>query len=321
MGIFESLFSGLGVHFLEKLEAKVNNKEKIKVEVKVTPETLNLSHSTDSKKINDPILIMYQRIINTLTFHEISISQFVEFMGEKHGFSYNDVRTPDNFIEKMTPRFVEAFCETFNIRKEWIEGQDEIIYKSISVYDSPRSFRKLLFNIGKKHQKLLSLNEIVDIVAFKSCKELIGDNTIDKGWITFIIGEKIGKVNDTDIYKYYIIEPLLWKHWRARKTVKIIFAICDSLRIDIPGRTISYDDMLKLGYGRCFPYISSKSSNKLPWFPEDYINGFGIPEIEAKDRALNNTNLDRIKEETIKERDELVEQICKSSRKYASYTK
>lgn len=322
MNNIEWIFSGIGVAVIavvwRVLGFVFKNKKDTKqeIQINVTQQASKILNE-EPKKEPHPIEELCKRVVEVFEQHDIPIQQIPSFIDKKFNLDYFDFYSIENLVKKLTPDFIKWVSDTFGIEADWLEGKSDKKYKTINIYKSPESFRNLLFRIMKKYQCYHSYRQIISVYAYKEPVELAGNDTPQDTFIQFLIRIEIGKINDTSIYRYYIIDNgLHWDYWKSRRDAKIAILYCEALGIYINGFDMSKEDIRRLGSGLEFPskYIKERAWEGYTWYPEDYVQGrHGIHINEINDYALSEINIDDIISMTREEHDKIINEWFNSN--------
>ncbi len=257
-----------------------------------------VNEKIDNELINN-INKLYERVCQVFDEHNVPLQQIPKFIDSVFDVKYSDLQSKTDFIKKLNPQLIDWICETFSVNKDWIENRCDFIYKTIDVYKYPESFRNLILKIIKDNDIVINYQDNIDVYIFKEDVEYKGDDTGEESYVQFIIRVKIKSVNDTSIYKYYVIRNnLYWNYWKCRRDSKIIIAICKGLAINVHGFTLEHDILERLGAGCEFPEKLISKCYRYTWYPEDYVDNFKLDANEKNDYALNGINLKEIVFET-----------------------
>ncbi len=71
------------------------------------------------------------RFVQLLKKHGVHRNQIPRFFG--HGLTLNDIANNQNLLLKLSPEILQAACDLFKVRLQWLEGADEQIYPTHNV--------------------------------------------------------------------------------------------------------------------------------------------------------------------------------------------
>jgi hypothetical protein len=322
MNNIEWIFSGIGVAAITViwrvlvfvLKKKKDTKQEIQISIaQQTSQTV----IEKSREEPHPIEELCKRVLEVFEQHDIPIQQIPSFVDKKFNFDYFDFYSIENLIKKLTPEFIKWISDTFGVEIDWLDGKSENKYKTVNIYKLPESFRNLLFEIMKKYQCYHSYRQKISVYAYKEPVELRGNDTPQNTFIQFLIRVEIGNINDTSIYRYYIIDNgMYWDYWKSRRDAKIAILYCEALGLFINGFDMSKENIRRLGSGLEFPskLIKEHAWKSYTWYPEDYVQGrHGIHPNEINDYALAEINTDEIISNTRKEHEKVIKEWLYSS--------
>ena len=82
------------------------------------------------------------RFVYLFQKHGIHRNQIPRFFD--HGLTYDDFDTNEKLTTKLTPEILQAACDLFSIRMEWLEGVDKEIYSIHDFYKHPENYSDFL---------------------------------------------------------------------------------------------------------------------------------------------------------------------------------
>jgi hypothetical protein len=184
----------------------------------------NPSVETEAKAPSQPIYGVVERFKQVFTSHSISVTQIPRFIDARFSISLSDLRTDDTLLLKLNDEILYWVAETFNVRRRWIDGDDERIYATPDYYKSVYKFIDFFVDLLARGYK-------PEVFAFKTTKELSTDIAL-YSYAALLISIEIGAIDGKPVRRYYPIQTdWLWHHWRSRYEFKSIVYLLGLLSV------------------------------------------------------------------------------------------
>jgi hypothetical protein len=249
----------------------------------------NLSVEVEVKLPSQPIYGVVERFKQIFTSHNISLTQLPRFIDAHFGMSLADLRTDDTLLLKLNDEMLYWVAETFNVRRRWIDGDDERIYATPDYY-------KCVYKFIDFFVDLLARGNKPEVFAFKTTKELSTDITL-YSYAGLLISIEIGAIDGKPVRRYYPIETdWLWHHWRSRYEFKAIVYLLGLLSVYPRSFDLAPNLLGLLGAGWIFPEtllrghgIGYPPYTRYSWYADDYVEtegGGARREIEEADKII-----------------------------------
>lgn len=181
-------------------------------------------------------LSVAKRFVELFEAHGVKQSQIPNFFG--HGLELKDFVDHNSLISVLSEQILSDAAELFAIRREWLDGVDEQIYKTHDFYKHPEDFVTFISDLKGNDGNLggmlyVSQEDSRNAEAF------------------FIIEECIGHIGDKPIYRNYFCGDWVYSYWRCRAYLAACIAIAWENRVYIHGQYITKELAKKLsgGYG------------------------------------------------------------------------
>ena len=124
----------------------------------------------------------------------------------------DDLKSDDSLLKKLTTDFIDEVAQYFNVRVEWLEGIDNVIYRHRSCYKRPQLFFKFLNEI-KYDEWDFPFRVITPEKSFDR-----HDDHYQPFTLLFV--EKIGEIGEENIYRYFLDTGWAWDHYTCRIQLK-----------------------------------------------------------------------------------------------------
>jgi hypothetical protein len=199
------------------------------------------------------------RFIRLFECYGVHRNQIPGFIG--YGLTLKDVQDDDSLLAKLDEPLLEAVCEKFAVRREWLDGADEQIYPCHDFYKHPNSFRTFI-----EEKKAATPNG--DLQGVLIAPEEGGDDA----WALLILQETVGWIGDKPIYRFHLCNNWLFSYWKARAYLTACIAIAWKHNVFVMGRYLPKSDIEKLAFGYLFLGRQENGVGHLgrrKWNPED----------------------------------------------------
>jgi hypothetical protein len=127
----------------------------------------DLSVETKAQAPSQPIYGVVERFKQIFTSHGISLTQIPRFIDARFSMSLADLRTDDTLLLKLNDEMLYWVAETFNVRRRWIDGDDERIYATPDYYKCVYKFIDFFVDLlarGYKPEGKRSRSSLVSIL-------------------------------------------------------------------------------------------------------------------------------------------------------------
>lgn len=197
------------------------------------------------------------RFLQLFENHGVHHNQIPRFFD--HGLSLTDVKDDESLLLKLDEEILNAACDLFAVRREWLDGADNQIYPLHDFYKHPEEFIKFALSIKQSSQTRLGG---VLVVAYSKCHE---EDAL------LILEETVGFVGDKPIYRYHICFNWIFKYWKARAYLTACIALGWKNDIYIRGVKTSIDVIECLREGSSFLNSGDDTQYQYGkrWHPED----------------------------------------------------
>jgi hypothetical protein len=214
-----------------------------------------------SKK-NPPVESVATRLVRLFESNGIHRNQIPRFIG--HDLTLHDVRDDASLLAKLDEPLLEAVCDRFAVRREWLDGAEPQIHPCHAFYKHPEAFADFIRRL-KTNNPDCELEGVLIAPAelnFQSAALLI-------------LQETVGAVGDKRIYRYHLCNNWVFTYWKARAYLTACVAIAWKQKIYVHGIHMPNKEIERLAEGRTM----------LGWRGEG-IWELGIKNWDPEDMAL-----------------------------------
>lgn len=183
--------------------------------------------------------------------------QIPRFFG--HGLTVKDVQDDQSLLGKLDEPLLEAACERFGVRREWLNGAEPQVYSCHDFYKHPERVQPFLTKLRES----------------KPEGEL--DGTLiapegNKGEALVLLSELIAWVGDKPIYRYHLCSGWLFDYWKSRAYLTALVAVCWKNGVYIRGTYLPEKEIERIASGEaliCSEDGDPGVSGPRLWYPED----------------------------------------------------
>lgn len=133
---------------------------------------------------------------------------------------------------------LDAACELFAVRREWLDGAEKQIHIEHNFYKWPDRFEKFLNNLHDKNPD----GDITGVLIVPAEAEW-GANAL------LILQETVGYIGDKSIYRFHLCNDWAYTYWKARAYLTACIAIAWKNNNYIHAITKPRDFIDELAYG------------------------------------------------------------------------
>lgn len=182
-----------------------------------------------------------------------------------HGLTIADVQTDESLLLKLNDELLDGVCELFAVRREWLDGASNEIYKTHDFYKHPELCEAFIKRL-KSHENAVHHQGVL-LVAKKS-----------KAWhesAVLILEETLELANDKFINRYYILNNWSFNYFKSVGYLTACVALLWKNQIYIQGRAVTQETIRKYQEGESlFEAYSYEEGGSLPnhgsrWHTED----------------------------------------------------
>jgi len=196
------------------------------------------------------------RFIRLFESHGIHRNQIPRFFG--HGLTLKDVQDESLLLDKLDEPLLDAACDLFGVRREWLEGAESQVYPCHDFYKHPEEVAPFLKTL-KEQNPDGDLNGI-----------LIAP-TEQHGDALLVLSEVIGSVGEKPIYRYHLCNNWVFDYWKSRAYITACIAIAWRQEVHIRGDYVPLKEIKQIAEGEALLNTEDGSVRRRGrlWYPED----------------------------------------------------
>ncbi|PLK50438.1 hypothetical protein [Uliginosibacterium sp. TH139] len=215
------------------------------------------------------------RFFRLFEAHGVHRNQIPRFFG--HGLTLKDVQSEAELLPKLDETALQAACNLFAVRREWLDGAEEKAYDGHDFYKHPEQVEGFL-------QSLIEANPDGDLDGVLLASEE------REGQALIILRETIGAIGEKPIYRYHLLNNWTFSYWKARAYLAACVAVAWRKRVCIRGVFADHKTVEELASEKCLVGVVCEGFEAYlgrKWYPEDMALK---PEVFLKgiDPELNN---------------------------------
>lgn len=211
------------------------------------------------KKSTPPTESVAARFVRLFETHGVHRNQIPRFFG--HGLMLKDVQDDASLLDKLDEKFLDAACELFTVRREWLDGAEKQAHPEHDFYKHPEGFVEFLDALieanpeGNFHGVLIAPEE-----------------RDDDAEALLILQEMIGTVGDKPIFRFHLCNNWFFTYWKARAYLTACVAIAWKRKVYVTGVTMPNKEIKPLAYGETLLGWQGEGIwfiGHRKWYPED----------------------------------------------------
>lgn len=203
------------------------------------------------------------RFVSLFESHGVHRNQIPRYFG--YGLSLQDVQDDVALMAALDETLLEAACEHFAVRREWLDGAEPQVHPCHDFYKDHERFADFL-GFLKEERANVSLRGVLvaPIVQDQNANALL------------ILEEAIGELGEKEIYRYHLCNNWDFSYWKSRAYLTACVAIGWQRKVYVHGR---YADQKEIN-------VLSEGKMLLGWHGEG-IWSMGYKRWHPEDMALN----------------------------------
>lgn len=205
-----------------------------------------------------PAETIVTRFVRLFGSHGMHRNQIPRFIG--HGLTLRDVQDDTSLLAKLDEPLLEAVCERFAVRREWLDGAESQIYPYHDFYKNPEGFAKFIDGI-------LANNPDAQLQGV-----LLAPTECGEAFALLILQETTGHVGDKPIYRYHLCNNWYFEYWKARAYLAACIALSWKRGVFIHGKYLPKNEIDRLAMGEALLGWGGEglwAIGGARWYPED----------------------------------------------------
>lgn len=174
------------------------------------------------------------RFVRLFECHNVHRNQIPRFFG--HGLTVKDVHDDHSLLCKLDESLLEAACERFGVRREWLDGAESEVYSCHDFYKHPGDVLPFLNKLRESNPE----GELDGMLIAPEGGE--GDALV-------VLSEVIGGIGDKAIYRYHLCNNWVLDYWKSRGYLTAFVAICCKNGVHIRGTYLPEKEIKRIAGG------------------------------------------------------------------------
>lgn len=177
-----------------------------------------------------PMESVATRFVRLCESHGVHRNQIPRFIG--HGLTLSDVQEDAALLPKLTEDILEAACNRFAVRREWLDGAETQVHPCHDFYKWPEKFLSFIKYLAETNP-----GGNLQGVLIKPAERNPHSSAL------LILQETIGHIGEKPVYRYHLCNNWSYTYWKARAYLTACVAVAWKRDVYIhgiekPGKTI-----------------------------------------------------------------------------------
>jgi hypothetical protein len=209
------------------------------------------------KLFEKPASTVTSRFVRLFEEHGVNRNQIPSFFG--HGLTVAIVANDETLLSVLTEEILNAACELFAIRREWLDGVDAQIYPTHDFYKQPEKFCEFIVSLDER--KKGRVNGML----------FVADTPSRNHDAAIILEEELGFAGEKIIYRYHICNNWFFYYWKSRVYLTACIALAWKNEVCIHGRKLPFKRLKGYLDGEQFlgGHYDRLLNRSNMWYPED----------------------------------------------------
>ena len=208
-------------------------------------------------KTNMPIESVATRFLRLFESHGVHRNQIPRFFG--NGITLVDVQSEEVLLRMLNDQILDAACQLFAVRREWLDGAEPQVHPLHDFYKQPERFRYFIRSL-----KAANPNGNLRGTLYFPCEKRAHEALL-------ILEECIGSIGEKQISRLHLCNNWSVTYWKSRGYMTACVAIAWRDKAYINGRDLPAKDIDRLGSGEV---LLGWGGEGLPmgsalWHPDD----------------------------------------------------
>jgi hypothetical protein len=221
------------------------------------------------------------RFLSVFNEHGIATSQIPRFIPE---LSLAKLGSSEALLSAITPELIDRTSRLFGVRREWMEGVDDVIYCRDFCYKRPRRFFAKLSALKPGYSEF-------PVRALYCTTNLDWRNEQYQPLVIFFV-EQFGELGEDKLFRFHIFDEFDWSYAPSRIQLKAMARVLDrQFRITFPLYKVTERELEEVAEGRKTPQSLMRGSPITDPSLEDYALSMSeskvAKEVEELPRVLN----------------------------------
>ncbi len=185
--------------------------------------------------------------------HDVHRNQIPRFFGNE--LTLLDVQSEDAVLPKLNDEVLEAACDLFAVRREWLDCADERVFE---VHDFYKDAHKAAAFLEALKQNSPEGNVSGVLLAPEE----------KRGPALIVLSEAIGNIGVKPIYRYHLLGNWVFDYWKSRAHLTAVIALAWKQKAYIRGAYFPAAEIEALDTGEILS-VESYAFKRMSWYPED----------------------------------------------------
>ena len=216
--------------------------------------------------------VVADRLTSVFEAHNIEANQIPRLLPS---IQYKDLNSPKSLLAAITPEVVDATAQMFGIRREWLEGLDDLVYQVNWARGDPRTvLSHLAAGIAArgKARSWFPLRILTTSMKLERASR-------HQQWLLPVIVETVEELGETLVYRCHVFGNVYdWTSERTRMELKAIsWVVHHQLNKPVPLIQVTPRELEQISMGQAVP--SALWRNGL--ISEPSLEDFVLPQAQT----------------------------------------
>lgn len=186
------------------------------------PDLSGIFKRKKKEKINDTFKVAY-RFIKLFNDHGISLNQIPSVLKD---IKLKDLKNiPESLVDALTDDILNKTSEIFGVRRDWLDGVSNQMYKKLFCYKMPQNFFEdiadLDFDLRDTWWPVISFTD----------KNDLNKSSFSRTTLVLVLAKKITTLNENIIYKYRIYgDDWYWEYPKCNIQLRAMIRVLHHLK-------------------------------------------------------------------------------------------
>lgn len=254
------------------------------------------------EKISDTFKVVH-RFIKLFNDHGVSLNQIPSVLKD---IKLKDLKNiPESLVDALTDDILNKTSEIFGVRRDWLDGVSNQMYKKIFCYKMPQHFFEDIADLD------FDLRDTWwPVISFTDKKDL-NKSSFSRTTLVLVLVKKIANLNENVIYKYKIYgDDWYWEYPKCNIQLRGMIRVLHHLRgVIVPIYRVDKKILEQIVDGRIVPNVDMIPALRLhdvsledfSLSPEESAVSRDYDSLPIVDRYIESHNLYNVANRFLKE--------------------
>lgn len=211
---------------------------------------------------------MAERFLYVFEAHGIEVSEIPRFIAQ---IKYQDLQAPSSLMAALTPAMIDATAELFGVRRQWLEGSDDLVLYPFGRRGNPDD----MLNRLRSAVSASMAHGYFDRFPLRvlTTSKVLSREPGEHSALLPVIVEPIGDLGDRSVYRCHVSgDSYDWSHTPSRLELKAItWLLSHRLKAIVPLFQVSEEEIDDIRSGMTIPSMVWRKGLVTSPSLEDYV--------------------------------------------------